>query len=138
VVAADVDTLKDDEIWETITTLHEYLIDLEATLPRDANDIVRPMSQDLEVALGRPPDADKRNILNIVVGGYHGIGTGTLGLDWKAPTAPGLDNSAPLITYVEDSSSSLSSYVSRNTSRRSSVGEQNKLEDSDDDTVSTA
>ena len=138
VVAADVDTLKDDEIWETITTLHEYLIDLEATLPRDANVIVRPMSQDLEVALGRPPDADKRNILNIVVGGYHGIGTGTLGLDWKAPTAPGLDNSAPLITYVEDSSSSLSSYVSRNTSRRSSVGEQNKLEDSDDDTVSTA
>eukprot|EP01042_Synura_sphagnicola_P029891 gene29891-38526_t len=134
--AADDGKLDDDQIWETITTINEYVTDLEAELPWDAEDIRRPMSTNLEKVLGRSTNSNKDDLLYIKIGGYHGIGTGTLGMDWQAPAAPGLDNSPALITYVEDFSSLMSSYVSRNTSRKGSVDLSSKYEDFEDAAVS--
>ena len=126
---ADVDTLDDGQILETMSTINRFLTDLEAELPWDAEDISSPMSKNLEEILGRSANSKKDNILFIKIGGYHGIGTGTLGMDWQAPAAPGLDNCAPMVTYVDESPSLMSSYVSRNPSWKGSVDLSNKYED---------
>eukprot|EP01042_Synura_sphagnicola_P001457 gene1457-1672_t len=116
VMADDVDQLDEKDIWETVSTVGEYLVEVERELPRLADEIQTPMSMDLLRALGRPVEGGEGSSSGAAGVGDFAAGEGSS--QWVAPTTHGLGNSEVLIRGINRAISAASS---RSSSRRSST-----------------